>query len=46
MALSQAMKESLWIQRLLNKLGRTAVDSNIIYTDNHTCQNSITYFYT
>ena len=34
MALLQATKESLWIQRLLDKLGRTAENPNIIYTDN------------
>ncbi len=34
MALLQATKESLWIQRLLNELGRTAENANVIYEDN------------
>ena len=34
MALLQTTKESLWIQRLLNELGRTAENANVIYEDN------------
>jgi len=35
MALTQAAKESIWIQRLLGELGRTAIrNANLIYGDN------------
>jgi len=33
-ALVQAAKESIWIQRLLQELGYTATNSNVIYGDN------------
>ena len=33
-ALVQAAKESIWIQRLLGELGYTAIDGNLIYADN------------
>jgi hypothetical protein len=35
MALTQATKESIWIQRLLEELGRTGIkNDNFIYGDN------------
>ena len=34
MALLQATKESIWIQRLLSELGRTAKNADVIYEDN------------
>ena len=34
MALVQATKESIWIQRLLRELGRTTEDHKVIYGDN------------
>ena len=34
MALVQATKESIWIQRLLLEIGRTAENHKIVYSDN------------
>ena len=43
MALLEAMKESIWVQRLLSKLGHTAVKNvNVIYEDN---QGAIAFAY-
>jgi hypothetical protein len=33
-ALTQAVKESIWIQRILRELGRDAKDGNVIHEDN------------
>jgi len=40
MALAQAAKESIWIQRLIKEIGVSVANANVIYADN---QSSIAH---